>query len=109
MANLTRDYVFYIDNRGIVLYFDQHGQPTVAEDGSGPWPLVSVNTRSEADTLLVLFCAKVNPQDPHSLYHLPGFQGTASDLPFAVNRFVDGYDQMRNNNYVEYAPNVRNR
>lgn len=106
-ANLTRDYVLYINNEGLVAYFDQHQQPAVTE--TGPWPLVSVNTHAEAQTLLVLFCTKTDPADRNSPYFLPGFKGNTADLPFAVNRFIDGYDQMRNNTYVEYAPNVRNR
>lgn len=106
-ANLSRAYVLYISNQGTVLYFDQNNQPTVTENG--PWPLVSVNTRPEAESLLVLFCTREDPAARNSLYYLPGFQGTTADLSFATGRFIDGYDQMRNNNYVEYAPNVRNR
>lgn len=106
-TNLSRKYVLWIDNRGIVVYFDQDKQPTTSE--TGPWPIVSVNERPEAESLLVLFCQKEDPQDRRSCYFLPGFQGTSNDLPFVVDRFFNAYDQMRNNTYVEYAPNVRNR
>lgn len=107
-ANLNRDFVLYINSDGLVAYFERANPP--ASDAVGPWPIVSVNTHSEAVALLALFCMKVNPSDDRSPYFLPGFKGTAEDLPFAVNRFIDGYDQMRNNTYVEYAPaNLRNR
>lgn len=106
-ANLSRDFVLYINSDGFVAYFDQGNQPTVTENG--PWPLISVNTHSEAQTLLVLFCTKVDPNDRKSPYFLPGFKRNSADLPFATNRFIDGYNQLRNNTYVEYAPNLRNR
>lgn len=93
MANLNRDYILYIDTNGFVTY-SYKTRTAVAR--APQWPLLSVNTRSEAETLRVLFCQREVPCDsPRSRWFLPGFQGTEADLPFAANRFIDAYDQIR--------------
>lgn len=102
-VNLSRKYVLWIDDRATILYFDQDNQPTTTDNG--PWPIISVNERSEAESLLVLFC---QIGEDHR-YHLPGFKCTADDLPFVTDRFFNAYDHMRNNNYVQYAPEIKGR
>lgn len=93
MANLNRDFIIYIDSVGSVTY-SYKNRTAVARPNQ--WPLLSVNTRSEAETLRVLFCQREFPCDnPKSRWFLPGFQGTEADLPFAANRLIDAYDQIR--------------
>lgn len=93
MSNLSRNIVLYIDSHSYVTYFNNGDAPD-APEGVEVFPILSVNTVSEAETLRVLFCERETWDS--GMYFLPGFQGTKEDLPFARNRFIDAYDQIRN-------------
>jgi hypothetical protein len=94
-ADLTRNFVLVVDAWGYVYY--GHKSQTGMIDPSFEWPILSVDQASEAETLKVLFCQRDFPDRDDAHWYIPGFKCTKDDLPFAQDRFVKAYDEMRKN------------
>jgi hypothetical protein len=98
-VNMSRDFIVVVDSWGYVYY--GHKSQADKIDTSIEWPILSVDTASEAETLKVLFCQRDFPDQEDAHWFLPGFQCTKEDLPFAQDRFVNGYAQLRKNYHNE--------